>query len=60
MEINWRKVGASLNGRAMTDLDISNDAENPETAREFRIRGAILYAIAQAIFDGLPEEPKSF
>ena len=59
MEINWHKVAVSLNRAASKDLDIALNASDgdPEKAKEFRIRGSILMSIADALFDGLLQEP---
>jgi hypothetical protein len=56
VEIDWRKVAVSLNGEAHKNLDISLQATREE-AGEFRIRAALLMAIANALFDGLPTNP---
>jgi hypothetical protein len=56
MEIDWRKVAVSLNTKAHAEMEIANDAESPEAAREFRIRSSILMAVANALFDGLPQK----
>ena len=57
MEIDWHKVAVSLNRAASKDLDIALNAGDPEKAKEFRIRGSILMSIADALFDGLLQEP---
>ena len=59
MEIDWHKVAVSLNRAASKDLDIALNASDgdPEKAKEFRIRGSILMSIADALFDGLLQEP---
>ena len=59
LEIDWHKVAVSLNRAASKDLDIALNAKDsdPERAKEFRIRGSILMSIADALFDGLLQEP---
>ena len=53
MQIDWRKVAVSLNAKAHKELESALRKENADVAQEFRIRGFVMKALADALFDGL-------
>jgi hypothetical protein len=56
MDLDWRKVAVSLNGKGWECLELASKQDDPAKDHFFRLQGAILTALADALFEGLTED----